>query len=206
MDYKTWSHRNGLDLFNKSDKYIALWREVESVLVSITDRAILTDFQSSAASTAPTSLSHSINRLLLERFSDMAWEHNANIFTESDYLGKSWTLDYSKGPLSVEIAFDHGSVIAWNLVKPSLASEPNDVKQDLSTSASVIVTVTQEMKTLGGFDSAIGTFEKYVHYLRPMQQLLPTPLVIVGLEAPKAFHIEHSKYGNRKVGKVVMNS
>ncbi len=206
MEYQTWSHRDGLELFKKSEKYTSLWREVESVLVSITDRAILTEFQTSSASTAPTSISLSINRLLHSGFTDKAWDHDAKIFTESEYLGKNWSVDYSKGPLSVEIAFDHASVIAWNLLKPSLASEPNDVKKDLSTSASVIITVTKDMKTLGGFDSAIGTFEKYVHYLRPMQQLLPTPIVIVGLEAPKTFHIEHSKYGNRKVGKVVMNS
>jgi hypothetical protein len=59
---------------------------------------------------------------------------------------------------------------------------------------------------LGGFDNAIGTFEKYVQYLKPLQQILPTPLVVVGLLPPKTFHIEHTQVGARKVGRAVMNS
>lgn len=206
MEFETWSHRNGLELFKTSAKYSALWGEVESGITQITDRDLLFEFEGSSPGTQPTSISHVITKLLSEKFAALSWEIDAKIFSEVDYRGKSWSLDFSKGDMAVEIGFDHASVIAWNLIKPTLASEPNDVKQELSASAAVIISATKNLKTLGGFDGAIGTFERYVQYLRPLQQLLPTPLVIIGLEPPKSFHIEHTKVGNRNIGKVVMNS
>lgn len=206
MEFETWSHRNAGELFKTSEVFAPLWREVETALTGITDRDLLFEFETSNPENSPTSLSHAITNLLTQKFSDLSWEMDARIFSEVEYQGQAWSVDFSKGEMSVEIGFDHASVIAWNLVKPTLSSEPNDVKQELGTSGAVIITATKEMKTLGGFDGAIGTFERYVQYLRPLQQLLPTPLVIVGLKAPKSFHIEHKKIGNRKVGTIQLNS
>ena len=46
------------------------------------------------------------------------------------------------------------------------------------------------MKKAGNFDSAVGSYEKFLRYLLPMQNMLPTPLLIVGLEPPESFYID----------------
>ena len=206
MEFEIASHRNGLELFRSHEKYAALWTEIENIIWSITDGDLLEDFNTTSAGTNPKSISHSINRLLKERFLHLDWRAESFIFAESEYRNTNWRLDFAKDEISVEVGFNHGGNVAWNLIKPVLASELNHVDKDVQTSAGVVITATDDLRILGGFDAAIGTYEKYVQYLKPLQQILPTPLVIVGLNAPKTFHIEHTQVGTRKVGKVVMNS
>jgi hypothetical protein len=52
------------------------------------------------------------------------------------------------------------------------------------------------MKKVGGFDNAIGYYEKFVEYVKPLNNLLTTPFMLVGLEAPETFYIEHKKNSN----------
>lgn len=206
MEFVTSSHRNGLELFRTDEKYVGLWNEIENVIWSVTEADLLADFQAKADSSSPKSLSISINRLLKSKFEQLDWKSESFIFAESEYRNTNWRLDFAKDEISVEVGFNHGGNVAWNLIKPVLASELNHVKKDVQTSAGVVITATDDMRLLGGFDNAIGTFEKYVQYLKPLQQILPTPLVIIGLLPPKTFHIEHAQVGSRKIGKVVMGS
>jgi hypothetical protein len=206
MEFTTSSHRSGLELFRTDEKYSSLWTEIENIIWSITEAELLADFNATSAATSPKSISYSINRLLKERFLQLDWKSESFIFAESEYRNTNWRLDFAKDEISVEVGFNHGGNVAWNLIKPVLASELNHVKKDVQTSAGVVITATDDLRILGGFDNAIGTFEKYVQYLKPLQQILPTPLVIVGLLPPKTFHIEHAQVGARKVGRAVMNS
>jgi hypothetical protein len=206
MEFITSSHRNGLELFRTDEKYSALWTEIENIIWSITEAELLADFNATSAATSPKSISYSINRLLKERFMQLDWKSESFIFAESEYRNTNWRLDFAKDEISVEVGFNHGGNVAWNLIKPVLASELNHVKKDVQTSAGVVITATEDLRILGGFDNAIGTFEKYVQYLKPLQQILPTPLVVVGLLPPKTFHIEHTQVGARKVGRAVINS
>ena len=69
-----------------------------------------------------------------------------------------------------------------------------------------MITATTDLKNKGGFDGAIGTYEKFLDYLPPLQNMLTTPLLIIGLEAPETFHIEHEQYKPRKkIGRIIMN-
>jgi hypothetical protein len=206
MEFITSSHRSGLELFRTDEKYSSLWTEIENIIWSITEAALLADFNATSAATSPKSISYSINRLLKERFMHLDWKSESFIFAESEYRNTNWRLDFAKDEISVEVGFNHGGNVAWNLIKPVLASELNHVKKDVQTSAGVVITATEDLRILGGFDNAIGTFEKYVQYLKPLQQILPTPLVVVGLLPPKTFHIEHTQVGARKVGRAVINS
>lgn len=206
MEFTTSSHRSGLELFRTDEKYSSLWTEIENIIWSITEAELLADFNETSAATNPKSISYSINRLLKERFLQLDWRSESFIFAESEYRNTNWRLDFAKDEISVEVGFNHGGNVAWNLIKPVLASELNHVKKDVQTSAGVVITATDDLRILGGFDNAIGTFEKYVQYLKPLQQILPTPLVVVGLLPPKTFHIEHTQVGARKVGRAVMNS
>ena len=58
------------------------------------------------------------------------------------------------------------------------------------------------MKRAGGFDGAVGSYEKYVEYLKPLNNLLTTPLMIIGLEAPETFEIIQKDENGKKVGYV----
>jgi hypothetical protein len=60
------------------------------------------------------------------------------------------------------------------------------------------------MKVKSGFDSAVGSYEKYVEYFKPLNNLLTTPLIIIGLKAHESFYIETKSNGNKKIGEVVM--
>ena len=59
------------------------------------------------------------------------------------------------------------------------------------------------MKSAGGFDNAIGSYEKFLQYLPPLNNLLTIPMVIVGLTAPTTFHIEHYKKWRNTYGRVI---
>ena len=61
------------------------------------------------------------------------------------------------------------------------------------------------MKKAGGFDGAIGTYEKYVEYLKPLNNILTTPLLIIGLKKPETFHINVQTMDKKKIGTVVLH-
>jgi hypothetical protein len=80
----------------------------------------------------------------------------------------------------------------------------NHVEKAIQTQIGVIITVTEEMQSKGGFDSAIGVYEKYLDFLKPLRNLLTSPLLIIGIEAPETFEIKVEQYAPRKkIGVVV---
>lgn len=152
----------------------------------------------------PKSLSPAINQLLKLRFIKNGWAPESGIFQNSLYQGDTWRLDFAKKDISIEVAFNHSSVIAWNLIKPILAGELNHVKKAIQTKIGVLITVTENMKKQGGFDGAIGTYEKYLDYLPPLQNMLTIPVLIIGLEAPKTFKVHVKQLAPRKkIGEII---
>ena len=95
--------------------------------------------------------------------------------------------------MAIEVAFNHGEAIAWNLMKPSIAAEINhvDVQTDIGVGIGVVITATENLKKAGDFDNAVGTYEKVKRYLNPMFQKLTVPIILVGLEAPESFHVKN---------------
>jgi hypothetical protein len=170
------------------------------------------------------SISIAINGLLKQKMSAAGWLAESAIFQDPYYKeGTRWRLDFSKqisrntsiqtagntAPITgiaVEVAFNHGEAIAWNLLKPVLASELNHLAKEtnIGTGIGVIICATEALKNAGGFDGAVGSYEKMLRYLAPMQNQLNTPLLIVGLEAPETFRIEivKNKGTNQKHGEI----
>jgi len=154
----------------------------------------------------PMSLSKAINYLLKERFIALGWTEESKIFQDPSYKANTWRLDFAKDDISIEVAFNNGGSIAWNLIKPVLASELNHVNKAIQTKIGIIITATEALKRLGGFDGAIGAYEKYVEYLPPLNNVLTVPLVIIGLDAPSTFYVKQHQYAPRKkIGRIVMN-
>ena len=70
-----------------------------------------------------------------------------------------------------------------------LASELNHVEKAIQTSAGIIITVNNDMKKMGNFDDAIASFEKFKQYLKPLNNILTVPMIIIGIKPPKTFFI-----------------
>jgi hypothetical protein len=206
MEYRLHSHRNALTILNNEPEFQETWAEIQHIINNLADESLINCYQTHFAE-KNKSLSTTINKLLKEDFSSFGWATESPIFQEPQYhdiKGDYWRLDMAKDNISIEVAFNHGTVIAWNLLKPVLASELNHVQKAIQTKLGVIICATQNLKEAGNFDSAVGTYEKFIDHLRPMMNQLSVPLLIIGLEAPTTFYLSEKKVGNRKLGNIIM--
>jgi hypothetical protein len=203
MKYSIHSHRNGKELLETQHREI--WEELQKVLDEITEEDLIKQFP---LSKNKMSLSSAINNLIKERLSSKEWVPEAPIFQDPEYSQKRetiWRLDFAKGPISIEVSFNHGEALAWNLTKPTLASEMNHVRKAIQTKVGVIILVKEGMKSAGAFDGAVGSYEKAIRYLKPMHTLLTVPTVLIGLKAPKTFEVEKEMRNGRNVGVIKLN-
>lgn len=207
MNYRTHSFRHA-EVILREPEFASQYRDLLQVLDNISEQDIIDKHRSYGIENiqkTPKSISKAINDLLKERFTDSDWKSESGIFQDTQYRGDTWRLDFAKDDISIEVAFNHSTVIAWNLIKPVLASELNHVKKAIQTKIGVIITATNAMKKAGGFDGAIGTYEKFLDYLPPLQNMLSVPLLIIGLTPPKTFKIAHNQVAPRKkIGEVIM--
>lgn len=203
MDFSIHAHRDADLIFTGRESLRAEWYEACEAIKAISDQDIIDEFQSNAREAK--SISQAINRLMKKELVSRGWHPESYIFADEEYAQQAkgvWRLDFAKQHLCIEVAFNHRSDISWNLLKPTLASELNHVLKAMQAEGGIIIAATEDLKQAGGFDSAVGTFEDYVQYLRPLSQILTAPLMIVGLEAPKSFRIDHEKRSNKQVGHV----
>lgn len=170
---------------------------------SITDGELINDFKArkaehAARGTSFKSLTPSINTLLKGKISMIpGWCSEVDIFNDTTGIvgNTEWRLDFAcENGFAVEVAFNHGEAIAWNLIKPVLASELNHVQKALQTRIGIYVCATEAMKRAGNIDSASGSFEKVQRYLMPMMNQLTTPMMLIGIKPPNTFIIDrHTK-------------
>ncbi|MCT7618540.1 BglII/BstYI family type II restriction endonuclease [Aliarcobacter butzleri] len=204
MNYKLHSHRYGLEIIEKEEDFKQDWKDIIEIIESISDEEIIEHYEAHGASRM--SISTTINNLLKEKFVVKGWAAESAIFSEnameveSEYRDKRWRLDFANKNISIEVAFNHGEAIAWNLLKPVLASELNHVEKAFQTKIGIVITATDEMKKAGAFDGAVGSFEKYLRYLKPLNNQLTVPMVIIGLEKPDSFIVEKRKVDKTNIG------
>ena len=200
MRYKLKSYRYGELILNNEPKYQPKWNELLKTIESITDKEIVIAHEENPRT--PKGLSVALNKVIKEKLISVGWISESKIFSDEEYTNKSWRLDFANENISIEVAFNHGEAIAWNLVKPTIASELNHVKKEIKTDIAIIICATKDLKTKGGFDGATGEFEKFERYLDPLRGLLTVPMVIIGLEAPETFRIVHKKVDGKNQGLV----
>jgi hypothetical protein len=202
--YKAFRHA---DVILKELNFIEEFSEIIDTIESISEEDLILKHNSYGErniENTPKSLSKAINDLIKDGLVEKGWIPESKIFQDNYYQGETWRLDFAKKDISIEVGFNHSSVIAWNLTKPVLASELNHVSKAIQTQIGVIITATEELKQKGGFDGAIGTFEKYLDYLPPLNNVLTIPLFIIGLNAPTTFRIEEFQYAPRKkIGRII---
>lgn len=213
MEFTSHQHRFALDVVGSNYELGILWREITDSIASISDQAIIDEFNKGSNL---MSISNAINTLLDKSLKMKGWVPQSAIFQGDEYSDKRWRLDFSKkienkvqdiSGMAVEVAFNHGEAIAWNLMKPVLAAELNQIElqTEIGAGVGVYICATDELKKAGGFDGAVGEYEKVLRYLTPMFYKLSVPLIIVGLKAPKTFIIEKIKdpITMKNTGKVV---
>lgn len=204
MEFVELAHRYVNGFFQIENSAKNLYQELKMVLTSISDEDIINKFNSQ--NRRGKSISEAINKLIDERLVNLNWSRQSPIFKDPIYDSRkksAWTLDFAKQEIAVEVAFNHGGNIAWNLIKPVLSSELNHVEKAIQTKIGIIITATENLIFKGGFDNAVGSFEKFAEYLKPLNDLLVTPMMIIGLKAPKSFYIQHQLNSGKKTGIVV---
>lgn len=201
MEFVIYSHRYALSILETENEFVDLWSEIKYAIESISDEMIIERFEQKHSK--QKSISRTINELLKEKLIEFGWEDESFIFQNPNYKGDTWRLDFAKENISIEVAFNHGSVIAWNLLKPVLASELNHVEKAIQTKIGVVICAMNEMKISGGFDSTVGSFEKFLDYFNPLNNQLSVPILLIGLKAPKTFYIRHEKVENMEVGRII---
>jgi hypothetical protein len=205
MNYTLHSFRYGLEILTTDTELSPLFSEILMALDNISDEEIINYFNTQTR--RAKSISDALNYLIKEKLVNMGWEPESPIFNDDEYRltrnSTNWRLDFAKDLISIEVAFNHGEAIAWNLIKPVLASELNHVEKAIQTKAGVVICATDNLKRSGGFDNAVGTYEKFLQYLKPLNNLLSVPMVIVGLESPESFYIEHTRVDRFTTGSVV---
>ncbi len=202
MKFITHPHRHAYEIFIEDERINKLWNEIVEVLKDISDEDIINEFNSERRKAK--SISEAINKLIARKLSARGWNEQSPIFADPNYSDNkgTWRLDFAKDDIAIEVAFNHGGNVSWNLIKPVLSSELNHVQKAIQTQVGVLITATDEMKRAGGFDGAVGSYEKYVEYLKPLNNLLTTPLMIIGLEPPETFEIIQKDENGKKVGYV----
>jgi hypothetical protein len=199
MEYVAHSFRHAEAILSQPN-FRPLMEELSAAIHSITDEDLIESFHSTPH--AAKSISRDINNVLKNRLEGSGWASESPIFQNDEYDDKRWRLDFAKERISVEVAFNHGEAIAWNLIKPVLASELNHVQKAIQTEIGVIICATADLKVAGGFDNAVGEYEKFLRYLIPLQDLLTVPLLIIGLKAPRTFKVTGTRINGRTVGAI----
>jgi hypothetical protein len=209
MDYLLHSHRHAEAVMRSAPSSSAELQQVLDVVTGITDAELRRLFDTTASSRSGTgkkidkSLSPAINQLLKRKLVAKGWKPESPIFKGAEYgdvITKSgstrgsqrnpWRLDFAKGSISIEVAFNHGEAIPWNLLKPVIAGELNHVEKRIQTEFGIVICATNDLKKKGNFDSAVGDYEKFLKYLKPLRNFLTIPLLVIGLKAPTTFRID----------------
>lgn len=203
MEFISHSHGHAEAIIKSTPALQDLWMELIQTIQDISEMQLIKTFEETAR--RAKSISESINKILDQKLVDKGWKPQSRIFKDRDtYQGTTWTLDFSKkadvdskktSGMSVEVVFNHGEAIAWNLIKLSISAEDNQLRKetDIGDGVGVYICATDELKKAGGFDNAVGEYEKVLKYLDPLSLKIKTPIMIIGLSKPKSFKVEHFK-------------
>ena len=121
MKYRLHSHRHAIEVAQNNERYCDTFNELLDILDNISDQDIINEFQKPEYQNNK-SISRTINNLIDARLVQSDWSPQSHIFQHEDYINQRFRLDFAKRDFAVEVAFNHGEAISWNLLKPVLSS------------------------------------------------------------------------------------
>lgn len=198
MRFTEYSHRHAAAIIAADPALAERYQQFIGVLRDISDEELIEDFYIKKAEyalrgTSFKSMTPSINSILKEKLLKIeGWKAEVDIFNDkTGAIGNTeWRLDFAcDNAFCVEVAFNHGEAIAWNLLKPVLSCELNHVEKAVQGQIGIYVCATDNMKIAANIDSASGSYEKVLRYLPPMMNQLTIPMMIIGLEPFETFKI-----------------
>lgn len=198
MEFIEYSHRHADAIIASDELLKERYNQLTGTIKEMTEEELLKDFieqkeKHTKKKTAFKSMTPSINKLLKSKMLDIpGWEAEVDIFNaeEDNIINSEWRLDFAcDNAFCVEVAFNHGEAIAWNLLKPVLSCELNHVKKAIQGQIGIYICATDALKIAGNIDSASGSYEKVLRYLRPMMNQLTIPMMIIGLCPFESFKI-----------------
>lgn len=208
MEYISYSHRFAEAIIAADPALRCRYEEFIGAISGISDEELIADFERRKAEhaqrrTSFKSLTTSINGLLKERMLQIpGWQAEVDIFNdETGTIGNTeWRLDFAYDEaFCVEVAFNHGEAIAWNLLKPVLSCELNHVQKAVQGKIGIYVCATDALKVAANIDSASGSYEKVLRYLPPMMNQLTVPMMLIGLQPFDSFKITADAEVIRKI-------
>jgi hypothetical protein len=214
-----YSHRFAKEILESVKPLNELWLEIEDAILSISEEEIIATHNEIQEKESTKSLSKAINKLIDRNLKVRKWKDQSGIFGSAEYQeGKesTWTLDFSKtcnissgrkSGVAVEVAFNHAEAAAWNLTKPVLAAEINDVRvqTNIGEGIGIVIVASPELKKNGAFDGAIGDYQRYLKTIKAMRSQLSAPILLIGLDAPRTFKVQAREQKNSpyKSGEIV---
>ena len=201
MNYLCHYHHHS----EKVSKAYSEWDELKIILNDISEKEVVDLFNLKKNSgSKPSSISPFLNEIIKNKLLEKGWKKETKIFSEPYYnKEKAFRLDFSKNKISLEVGFNHSGSICWNIIKPFLASQLNHVKKEIQTDLAVIITATKEFKSNGGYDGAIGTYEDYIAYLKPLAMFTMLPIIIIGFTGPLSFKVSKNKIDGRNIASII---
>lgn len=209
MEFELYSHRYSLEIIDNNPNFKPPFDDFLEVIRGIDENKFRENFKLWLdKNKSKKSVSTLLNKYLDEMLPSLGWDRQSKIFKDPHYSGSRnpWKLDFSyKDIYSMEVAFNNSGSTISNLLKPVLASELNHVEKQFQTKIGIVVTATQEFKEKGGFDSAVGTYEKYIEHLLPLMNQITVPMVIVGLKPFNTFQVLPKQKGIRDHSEIIIN-
>ena len=198
MRFIEYSHRHARAIIASDSQLRERYEQFVGALRNMSDEELIADFlikkaEHATRGTSFKSMTPSINGILKSRMLEIpGWQAEVDIFNDTTgVIGNTeWRLDFAcDDAFCVEVAFNHGEAIAWNLLKPVLSCELNHVEKAVQGQIGIYVCATDNMKIVANIDSASGSYEKVLRYLPPMMNQLTIPMMIIGLEPFDTFKI-----------------
>lgn len=102
---------------------------------------------------------------------------------------KKWSIKYVRDGLLVNVCFKHNLNTSHELIKLELAAKDNLNPDLVNCKLGVLITLTEKLKNLGGFDNSVCTYELIKSEMGLYNRVFNQPLVIIALDEVDSFEI-----------------
>jgi hypothetical protein len=199
MKFQIYSYRYALEIIQGNESLKNEWDSYKKILESITGKDLMDSFLMSERKSK--SISQTLYKVVTKKLKEHGWVNEVNLYNDDFYRDvKRFTLDFYKNSLAMEFSFGHEATSSWKLIKSVLAAQENTLSKNIQSKVTILLAVTSKMKSAGGFDGSIATYEKFIQYVEPMKDILVEPIIIIGLEPVDEFRMQHKRLADKKIG------
>jgi|GEM_PF-3557969 len=117
-------------------------------------------------------------------------DYSSDVPIDKDITSKrKWAIKYVKNGILVNVCFKHNLNTSHELLKLELAAKDNLNPEMVNNKLGVLITLTNKLKNLGGFDNSVCTYELIKSEMELYKRVINQPLVIIALDEVDSFEI-----------------